>query len=91
MSDDPHNMRRIPIGAPVVALNGEVLGTVREAHPHYLLVDQPDAHDDLDVPAHAVQGLVDGRVQLSINRTAVTEVDHEETVHHEHGDPGDNP
>jgi hypothetical protein len=26
------------------------------------------------------------RVQLSINRSALTEVDHEETVHHEHGD-----
>jgi hypothetical protein len=87
MSDDPHNMRRIPIGTPVVALNGEVLGTVRETHPHYLLVDQPEAHNDLDIPAHAVRGLVDGTVQLSINRTAATEVDHEETVHHEHGDP----
>jgi len=87
MTDDPHNMRRIQAGTPVVALNGEVLGTVREAHPHYLLVDQPEAHNDLDVPAHAVREVIGGRVQLSINRTALTEVDHEETVHHEHGDP----
>ena len=87
MTDDPHNMRRIQAGTPVVALNGEPLGMVREAHPHYLLVDQPEEHLDLNVPAHAVQGVVGGRVQLSINRTALTEVDHEETVHHEHGDP----
>jgi hypothetical protein len=87
MADDPHNMRRIPIGAPVVALNGEVLGTVRETHPHYLLVDQVDVHNDLDIPAHAIRGVVNGRVELTINRTALTEVDHEETVHHEHGDP----
>ena len=87
MTDDPHNMRRIPVGAPVVALNGEVLGTVRETHPHYLLVEQPDAHNDLDIPAHAVRGVEGARVLLSINRTALTEVDHEETVHHEHGDP----
>ena len=86
MTDDPHDMRRIPAGAPVVALNGEMLGTVREAHPHYLLVNQPDAHNDLNIPAHAVQGVVDGQVELSINRSALTEVDHEETVHHEHGD-----
>lgn len=84
MTDDPHNMRAIPIGTPVVALNGEMLGTIRETHPHYLLVDQPDAHDDLDIPAHAVQGIVGGRLQLSINRSALTPVDHEETVHHQH-------
>lgn len=89
MTDDPHNMRRIPAGTPVVALNGEHLGTVRESHPHYLLVDQPDAHNDLDIPAHAVQDYAAGRVQLSINRSALTEVDHEETVHHEHGDRAD--
>jgi len=81
MTDDPHNIRGIPIGVPVVALNGEVLGTVRETHPHYLLVDQPDAHDDLDIPAHAVRGLVGGRLELTVNRSALTPVDHEETVH----------
>lgn len=86
MTHDPHNMRSIPIGTPVVALNGEMLGTVREAYPHYLLVDQPDVHNDLDIPAHAVRDLVDGKLQLTINRSALTEVDHEETVHHQRDD-----
>jgi hypothetical protein len=84
---DPHNMRSIPVGTPVVALNGELLGTVREAHPHYLLVRQEEMHNDLDIPAHAVRGMVGGRLELTINRTALTEVDHEETVHHLEGDP----
>lgn len=86
MTDDLHNMRDIPVGTPVVALNGELLGTVREIYPHYLLVDQPGVHNDLDIPAHAVRGLVDGMLQLTINRSALTEVDHEETVHHQHDD-----
>jgi hypothetical protein len=86
MTDDPHNVASIPVGTPVVALNGEVLGTVREAHAHYLLVDQADAHNDLEVPVHAVIGLVGGTLQVSINRDAATEVDHEETVHRQHDD-----
>lgn len=81
MTDDPHNMRSVPAGIPVVALNGETLGRVREAHPHYLLVDQPDMHDDLDIPAHAVRGIENGRLELTVNRSALTPVDHEETVH----------
>ena len=86
MTDDPHNVASIAAGTPVVALNGEVLGTVREAHAHYLLVDQADAHNDLEVPVHAVIGLVGGALQVSINRDAATEVDHEETVHRQHDD-----
>jgi hypothetical protein len=86
MTYDPHNVASIPAGTPVVALNGEVLGTVREIHPHYLLVDQLDAHNDLEVPVHAVVGMIDGKLQVSINRDAATEVDHEETVHHQHDD-----
>ena len=38
MSDDPHGTHNIPIGAPVRAYNGSLLGYVREVHPHYLLV-----------------------------------------------------
>jgi len=62
MTYDPHNTASIPVGTPVVALNGELLGTVREAHAHYLLVDQADEHDDLNVPVHAVIGLVGGKL-----------------------------
>lgn len=87
MSHDPHNMRSIPRGTPVVALNGEVLGTVREAHAHYLLVQQEGEHNDLDIPAHAVKGLEGGRLHLTTNRSALTPVDHEETVHHQQHDP----
>ncbi|HVL24585.1 MAG TPA: hypothetical protein VM450_10915 [Thermomicrobiales bacterium] len=86
MTYDPHNTASIPAGTLVIALNGELLGAVREAHAHYLLVDQADEHNDLKVPVHAVIGLVDGRLQVSINRGAATEVDHEETVHRQHVD-----
>ena len=85
MAHDPHNTTSIPPGTPVVALNGELLGRVREAYPHYLLVDQ-EGHEDLDVPAHAVRGMEGGQLHLTINRSALTEVDHEETVHHEEDD-----
>ncbi len=78
----------IPAGTPVVGLNGEMLGKVREAYSHYLLIDQEGQHDDLDVPTHAIVGLVDGKLQLSVNRTALTEVDHEETVHRQDHGPG---
>lgn len=88
MTSEQEQMKDIRSGMPVVALNGEKLGIVREAQSHYLLVDQQDAHNDLDVPANAIEGVVDGQLRLTVNRTALTEVDHEETVHHEHGDPG---
>lgn len=80
--------RDIPAGTPVVALNGNVLGNVREAYEHYLLIDQEGEHEDLNLPIEAVVGMVDGRLQVSVNREALTEVDHEETVHHQQDDPG---
>jgi hypothetical protein len=88
MTYDPHDTHSIPIGTPVVAYNGELLGKVREVHPHYILVDQEAQHDDFDVPVHAIVGFTDGKLQVSVNRWAVTEVDHEETVHHERVDRG---
>ncbi len=81
MTYDPHDTRRIPVGTQVIALNGEVLGTVREIHAHYLLIDQPGRHLDLDVPVHAIREYTGDALHLSINREATTEVDHEETVH----------
>ena len=81
MSDDPHGTQNIPIGAPVRAYNGSLLGYVREVHPHYLLVGKEGEHEDLEVPVHAIQGVVDGMLQVSVNRWAVTEVDDVETAH----------
>jgi hypothetical protein len=57
-----------------------LLGEVREAHRHYLLVGFPGQHADLEVPAHAILGLKDGRLQVSVNRPVVTEVDDVETA-----------
>ena len=37
---DPHGVRTIPIGTPVVGFDGTLLGRVHEVHPHYLLVGQ---------------------------------------------------
>lgn len=81
MSDDPHGTRQIPIGTTVVGYGGAVLGTVREVHPHYLLVGREGEHADLDVPVHAIVGFEDGILQVSVNRESTTEVDDVETAH----------
>ena len=81
MTDDPHNTQSIPIGTPVHGFNGTLLGYVREVHPHYLLVGQDGQHADLEVPVHAILGFTEGRLDVSVNREAVTEVDDVETVH----------
>lgn len=84
MSDDPqdpHGVQSIPIGTPVRAFNGTLLGHVRDVHPHFLLVGVEGQHEALEVPVHAIQGWVDGMLQVSVNRWAVSEVDDEETSH----------
>ena len=81
MTDDPHGVERIPVGMPVLAFDGSLLGEVREVHPHYLLVGQEGEHNDLEVPVHAILGVTEGRLQVSVNREAVTEVDDVESVH----------
>jgi len=81
MSDDPHGIRDIPVGTPVVGFNGALLGNVREVHPHYLLVGQEGEHADLEVPVHAILGFREGQLQVSVNRESVTEVDDVETAH----------
>jgi hypothetical protein len=83
MTDDPHGARDIPIGTPVRAFDGSLLGTVREVHPHYLLVGQEGehSHKDLEVPVHAIRGFTEGHLQVSVNRGAVTEIDDVETAH----------
>jgi len=82
MTDDPHGTRNIAIGTPVRAFDGSLLGYVRDVHPHFLLVGQEGQHNDLEVPVHAIRGYVDGQLQVSVNREAVTEVDDTETSHH---------
>lgn len=81
----------IPVGTPVIALNGELLGKVREAHEHYVLIDQQGVHNDLDLPVDAVTGFQDGKLLVSVNRGALTEVDHEETLHRQDDGPGPYP
>ena len=81
MADRQNDAMSIPLGTPVVAFDGTLLGEVREAHRHYLLVGHVGQHADLEVPAHAILGMRDGRLQVSVNRTAVTEVDDVETAH----------
>ena len=81
MTDDPHNTSEIPIGMPVIAFDGSELGHVREVYPHYLLVRREGQHTDLEVPVHAIRGVTEGRLQVSVNREAVSEVDDEETAH----------
>jgi hypothetical protein len=87
MTDDPNGTGTIPIGTPVLAFDGELLGHVREVHPHYLLVGQEGQHGDVEVPVHAIRGFTDGKLQVSVNRWAVTEVDDEETVHRMREEP----
>jgi len=81
MTDDPHGTRDIPVGAPVRAFDGTLLGHVREVHPHYILVGQDGEHADLEVPVHAILRFAEGQLQVSVNRNSVTEVDDVETAH----------
>jgi hypothetical protein len=82
MNDDPHGTRNIPVGTPVISFDGSLLGEVREAYPHYILVRREGEHEDLNIPVHAIQSFEDGRLQVSVNRASASEVDHEETAHH---------
>lgn len=78
----------IPEGTKVIALDGEALGTVREVQDYYILVDQPDAHDDLEVPSNAVGELEGGVLRLTVNRSALSAVDDEEAARHQLEDEG---
>jgi hypothetical protein len=78
---DPHDTASIPIGTSVIAYNGDLLGEVRDVHPHFILVHQEGEHGDMEVPVHAIVGFEDGKLRVSVNRWAVNEVDDEETSH----------
>lgn len=62
----------IPVGTRVLALDGEALGTIREARRNYLLVAIPGSEDDLEVPAAAVGRMEQGTLYLTVNRGALT-------------------
>lgn len=72
------------MGHEVVAANGEVLGKVHEAHPHYLIVERDTSPPvALDVPMRAVAAVEDGRIVLRVNLEALTELpDEEQTAGH---------
>lgn len=78
---DPHNTATIAIGTPVIAYNGDLLGSVREVHPHYILVHHEGEHGDMEIPVHSIEGYEDGKLRVSVNRWAVTDVDDEESYH----------
>lgn len=77
MTDTPD----ITIGMKVVTLDGEALGIVREIQDYYILIDQPDVHDDLEVPSDAVGAVENGVLRLTVNRSALSAVDDEESAH----------
>jgi hypothetical protein len=88
MIDDPHGTRNIQLGTPVLALNGEHLGAVRDVHPHFLIVGQVGEHGELEIPVHAVESMEGGSLRLRVNREALTAVDDNETAHRQLGEQG---
>lgn len=78
---DSADLSIVTVGASVVALDGTVLGKVREIHPHYVLVgEQDDPHFDFDVPVRAIARVDGNTVHLKVNRSALTEVDDTESA-----------
>ncbi len=81
MTDSSHYHASVVVGATVVALDGTTLGTVREVHPHYVLVGEANRpHFDFDVPVRAIASFDGTTVHLKVNRSALTEVDDTESA-----------
>ncbi|MFL5761455.1 MAG: hypothetical protein ACJ789_17175 [Thermomicrobiales bacterium] len=53
--------------------------------PHYILVHREGEYGDMEVPVHAIQAFEDGKLRVSVNRWAVTNVDDEKSSHR-HGE-----
>ncbi len=69
----------VPLGATVIAENGDRLGTVHAAYRHFFLVESDDASDiNFEVSAAAVEHVDDDRVLLKVNREALTRVPRED-------------
>jgi hypothetical protein len=73
--------QKFPAGTVVFALDGERLGTVRDVYDHFFRVKQDgDDLGDLEVPPHAVASFDGEKIQLSVNRRALTIVDDTESA-----------
>ena len=64
----------VPLGAAVIAADGEMLGKVHAVYPHFFVVEQATGDEPMnyEVPMHAVAGVEGGRVQLTVNLEALT-------------------
>lgn len=75
------NGTQVPVGIEVVGFDGQSLGYVREAHPHYLLVGTGTPHQDLEVPVQSILGIEQGKLRVHVKRNSSSPVDDEESVH----------
>lgn len=86
MSDyEKRNDGEIPVGMEVVGYDGRLLGYVREAHEHYLLVGTNSSHEDLEVPVQSIIGVEDGRLRVHVTGESSSPVDDEESAHRRDG------
>lgn len=81
MSDETTLPGALRVGMPVHGYSGNLLGYLREIHPHYLLVGQEGQHEDLEVPVQAVTSISEGVLHVSVNRESASAVDDVETAH----------
>ena len=82
MSDyEKRNDGGIPVGIEVVGYDGRLLGRVREAHEHYLLVGTSSPHKDLEVPVQSIIGIENGKLRVHVTGESSTAVDDEESAH----------
>lgn len=76
------------IGATVVAPNGETLGTIHTAQPHYLIIECGDTSPpaDYEVPVQAIGAVEGGKVILTVNLEALNRVpdEHQSAAHRLH-------
>lgn len=71
--------QRLSVGTVVVAENGERLGRIHAIHPHFILVSEgQEGHRDLEVPIHALSNYDGETLRITVNREALTEVNHED-------------
>lgn len=72
---DPSGRSEVPVGAAVIAANGETLGKVHTAYPHFFVFEQSGEEPaDYEVPMHAVSGVEGGRVLLTVNLEALNQI-----------------
>lgn len=79
MEQPPADLEKL-IGETVIALNGETLGTIHTAQPHYLIVECRDTTppSDYEVPVQAIVAIENGNVILSVNLEALNRVPDEQ-------------